>query len=93
MAMKSEVQVRAVPSQVILGILVIGMGLLFLLDNLDVFDFPFVGEKSPQSWGGCVLDMRTASIQGEAVLNVFVVWGGMTIKCPPAGLSSCMARL
>ena len=26
-------------SQVILGLLVIGMGVLFLLDNLDIFDF------------------------------------------------------
>jgi predicted membrane protein len=33
--------------------------------------------------GGCSLDMRTASIQGEAVINVFAFWGGVTIKCPP----------
>ena len=33
--------------------------------------------------GGCDLDMRAASIEGEAVLNVFAFWGGVTIKCPP----------
>ena len=30
---------RSMPSQVILGVLVIGMGLLFLLDNLDIISF------------------------------------------------------
>ncbi len=30
---------RSVPSQVILGAFVIGMGVLFLLDNLDIWDF------------------------------------------------------
>lgn len=30
---------RNIPSQVILGAFVVGMGLLFLLDNLDIFDF------------------------------------------------------
>jgi hypothetical protein len=33
--------------------------------------------------GGCALDMRSASIEGEAVLNVFAFMGGVTIKCPP----------
>ncbi len=30
---------KSVPSQVILGAFVIGMGVLFLLDNLDIFDY------------------------------------------------------
>lgn len=33
--------------------------------------------------GGCELDMRGASINGEAVLNVFALFGGISIKCPP----------
>jgi predicted membrane protein len=33
--------------------------------------------------GGCALDMRGSSIQGEAVLNVFAALGGITIKVPP----------
>jgi predicted membrane protein len=30
-----------------------------------------------------VLDLRGAAIQGEAVLNVFAAFGGITIRCPP----------
>jgi predicted membrane protein len=33
--------------------------------------------------GGCTLDMRGASIDGEAVLNVYALFGGIEIKCPP----------
>jgi predicted membrane protein len=33
--------------------------------------------------GGCTLDMRGSSIQGEAVLNVYALFGGIEIKCPP----------
>lgn len=33
--------------------------------------------------GGCELDMRGASIDGEAVIHIFAVMGGITIKCPP----------
>jgi predicted membrane protein len=32
--------------------------------------------------GGCELDMREASIDGEAVIHIFAVMGGITIKCP-----------
>jgi predicted membrane protein len=43
----------------------------------------FRGGEVTAILGGCTLDMRGASIVGEAVLNVFVVCGGITIKCPP----------
>jgi predicted membrane protein len=43
----------------------------------------FRGGEITAVMGGCSLDMRTASIQGEAVINVFAFWGGVTIKCPP----------
>ena len=36
--MKNDLQPRGVGSQVVLGVLVIGMGLLFLLDNLGILD-------------------------------------------------------
>lgn len=32
--------------------------------------------------GGCELDLRQASIAGEAVIDIFAVMGGITIKCP-----------
>ena len=32
---------------------------------------------------GCEIDLRQASIDGEAVLNVFALCGGITIKIPP----------
>jgi predicted membrane protein len=43
----------------------------------------FRGGEVTAVMGGCELDMRGASIQGEAVINVFAFWGGVTIKCPP----------
>jgi hypothetical protein len=33
--------------------------------------------------GGAVLDLRGSSIEGEAVINVFVAMGGVTLKVPP----------
>lgn len=43
----------------------------------------FRGGEVTAVMGGCTLDMRGASIQGEAVINVFAFWGGVTFKCPP----------
>lgn len=43
----------------------------------------FRGGEITAVMGGCDLDMRSSSIQGEAVVNVFAFWGGVTIKCPP----------
>ncbi|SFB84927.1 LiaI-LiaF-like domain-containing protein [Massilia yuzhufengensis] len=43
----------------------------------------FRGGEVTAVLGGCSLDMRNSSIQGEAVINVFAFWGGVTIKCPP----------
>jgi hypothetical protein len=43
----------------------------------------FRGGEITAVMGGCVLDLRGSSIDGEAVLNVFTLMGGITLKVPP----------
>jgi len=43
----------------------------------------FRGGEITAVMGGCELDLRNSSIQGEAVINVFVAMGGITLKVPP----------
>ena len=43
----------------------------------------FRGGEITAIMGGCALDLRASSLEGEAVLNVFAVCGGITIKVPP----------
>lgn len=44
---------------------------------------PLRGGEITAVMGGCELDMRSATIDGSAVLTVFALWGGISIKCPP----------
>lgn len=43
----------------------------------------FRGGEVTAIMGGCELDMRGSSIDGEAVLNVFAAMGGISVKVPP----------
>jgi predicted membrane protein len=43
----------------------------------------FRGGEITAIMGGCSLDLRQCSIQGDAVLTVFALCGGITIKVPP----------
>ena len=43
----------------------------------------FQGGEITAIMGGCNLDLRDCSIQGEVVINVFAAMGGIVIKCPP----------
>lgn len=43
----------------------------------------FRGGEVTAVMGGCQLDLRGSSIDGEAVVNVFVAMGGVTLKVPP----------
>ncbi len=42
----------------------------------------FRGGEVTAVMGGVEIDMRQASIQGTAVLNLFVTWGGVVLKVP-----------
>ncbi|MFP5393684.1 MAG: LiaI-LiaF-like domain-containing protein [Gammaproteobacteria bacterium] len=43
----------------------------------------FRGGEITTIMGGCNLDLRGSSIQGDVVLHVFAAMGGIVIKCPP----------
>lgn len=43
----------------------------------------FRGGEITALMGGCDLDLRGSSIEGEAVVNVFAAMGGITLKVPP----------
>lgn len=44
----------------------------------------FRGGKITTIMGGCELDLRQADIRDSAVLEVFTIWGGISLKVPEA---------
>ena len=74
--MKSDTN-RSIPSQVIVGILVVGMGVLFLLDNLDIFDFHRAVAFWPAAFilFGVIKLLDTQSPNGVLVGAILIVVG------------------
>jgi len=43
----------------------------------------FRGGELTAMMGGCEIDLRHASIDGEAVIDIFALWGGIELRVPP----------
>ncbi|MFZ6673400.1 LiaF transmembrane domain-containing protein [Undibacterium sp. Xuan67W] len=51
-------------------------------NNMSVVSQDFRGGEATAVMGGVEIDLRQASIQSEAVLQVFAMWGGIVLKVP-----------
>lgn len=65
---------RSVPGQIIIGVLVIGLGLMFLLDNLDIIDF----HRVSQYWPALVILFGAAKLIDAETPHERMVFGIIT---------------
>jgi predicted membrane protein len=73
--------VRATPSVLEAGTMVSAMAILGAVSRgRNVRNFR--GADLTAILGGCELDLRTATLEGEAVIDVFSLWGGIEIRVP-----------
>jgi hypothetical protein len=74
-------ETQRAPNQVVLGLLVIGMGVLFLLDNLDIVDFRHAIGFWPLVFivGGCAILFGNGPRSGNYMGGVLIALGALMI--------------
>lgn len=83
--MKHNFNHRTVPGQIILGVIAIGFGALFLLDNLDVFDF----RRFVSFWPMVLIVFGAVKIYDSRNTSGYLIGGGLIL----AGVMMTMHRL
>ncbi len=83
--MKHNFNHRSVPGQVVLGIIAIGFGTLFLLDNLDIWNF----RRFISFWPMVLIVFGAVKIYDSRTTSGYLIGGGLVL----AGVMMTMHRL